>query len=57
MKDKKRIVLIVLVVAVGLLAILTIRAFSGEDDWLCAGGRWQRHGNPSRQMPMEDCTR
>ncbi len=53
---RKRIIgafIIALVIAAA--AVVVMRGFSGEDDWLCSGGRWVKHGNPSAPMPAEPC--
>lgn len=32
------------------------RFFSGDEDaWLCQGGQWEKHGNPSVAMPSGKC--
>ncbi|MFH1192719.1 MAG: hypothetical protein V1656_00130 [Candidatus Jorgensenbacteria bacterium] len=38
-----------------LVLVVVMRGFSGEDDWLCGGGQWVKHGNPSAPMPTEPC--
>src|SRR3989339_291323 len=43
--------LILLLITLG--AVLFLRG--DEDTWLCAGGKWVKHGNPSGQMPGEPC--
>lgn len=53
---RKRIVgafIVALVVAAA--AVVVMRGFSGEDDWICADGQWVKHGNPSAPMPTELC--
>lgn len=38
--------------------IITVGRFfagGGEDAWLCVGGQWVRHGNPSAPMPVSGC--
>ncbi len=32
-----------------------IRLFSGEDDWICRQGTWQKHGQPTAPMPQTPC--
>ena len=46
------VILLVLAVAGGLVFI---RFLTPEDNWLCAGGEWVKHGNPSAPMPEEPC--
>ena len=36
-------------------AFLLIRTWSGEDDWICDGEKWVKHGNPSAPMPTSGC--
>jgi hypothetical protein len=36
-------------------AIVGLRGFSGEDDWMCQNGQWIKHGNPSAPMPVKQC--
>jgi hypothetical protein len=26
-----------------------------EDDWICTGDGWVKHGNPSSPMPTSEC--
>jgi len=35
--------------------VLGLRIISGEDDWICVGGQWTKHGNPSASMPISGC--
>ena len=37
------------------LTIITLRVFSGEDDWMCQNGEWVKHGNPSFPAPITEC--
>ena len=37
------------------LGILLMRGISGEDTWICQGGAWVKHGNPSAPMPTGTC--
>lgn len=47
--------IILLIVLAG--AVLAVRFFLGgnEDTWLCQGGNWIKHGNPSVLMPVSGC--
>lgn len=38
-----------------LLAVFSIRFFSGEDNWVCQNGEWVKHGNPSFPAPVTEC--
>jgi uncharacterized membrane protein len=38
-----------------IVAVFAIRAFSDEDGWVCSGGQWVRHGNPSSPAPTAAC--
>ena len=51
-KHYQIIFLIILVVAV---IFLSIRFFSGEDDWICNNDEWVKHGNPSAEKPSGSC--
>ena len=48
---------IVLAIIVASVFILVVRfVFGGpEDDWICSGGQWVRHGNPAAQKPVITC--
>lgn len=52
MKFSTKVLLFILTVVVLMFAI---RLFSGEDNWICKGGEWVRHGNPSASMPTDTC--
>lgn len=53
MSIKKTIFVIAALAAV----LLTIRFLFGglEDTWICDGGQWVKHGNPSASIPTEPC--
>lgn len=53
--DKKKIYLFVVVLIVLLFTVFGVRLFSGEDDWICKDGQWQKHGNPSFAVPNVEC--
>lgn len=53
MNSKLRLVIILL--AIVAIAVVLIRIFSPEDDWICQGGQWVKHGNPSTEMPNQTC--
>lgn len=55
MYDKKTWYSIVVLIGFILLAIASVRLFSGEDDWICRDGQWVKHGNPSFPAPLEEC--
>ncbi|MFH0905307.1 MAG: hypothetical protein V1826_01115 [bacterium] len=53
--SKPWIIFLVLIVVAGLL-LIGLRFFSGDEDtWLCSGGQWVKHGNPSAPMPTTKC--
>jgi hypothetical protein len=54
---KKFLIPLLIVVAIGLVGLLTARFLFGgnEDDWICQSGEWVRHGNPSASMPLTGC--
>jgi len=53
--SKKYLVIIGIAVLVlaGALALVILRG--NEDTWLCQGGQWVKHGNPSAPMPNSAC--
>jgi len=52
----KKIILIVCIILLAAASwILTIRFLSSEDDWICVGEEWVRHGAPSALMPESGC--
>ena len=53
--DKKKIYLFIAVLIVLLFTVFGVRLFSGEDDWICKDGQWQKHGNPSFAAPNVEC--
>lgn len=38
-----------------ILIVGCIKGLSGEDDWICSGGTWVKHGMPARPMPTTLC--
>lgn len=53
--DKKLIYTIfVLVLFLGMF-IVSVRLFSGEDNWICENGQWIKHGSPSYPAPSVKC--
>lgn len=47
---------IFIVVVLLIIAALGVRFFIGpEDAWICQGGSWVKHGNPSAAMPTTAC--
>lgn len=52
-EHKMKYIYIFLLIAAGI--ILSLRLFSKEDDWICVGGHWVKHGNPSFSAPKVPC--
>ncbi len=54
----KKILFILVSITLALtLALIVKFALGGsEDAWVCAGGAWVKHGNPTAPMPTEACT-
>ena len=53
---KKTIIVSGIVVIVLVLVLFVLRFSSGgEDLWICKGGQWVKHGNPSAPMPSTPC--
>ena len=48
---------IVLAVVVVFIVLIAVRfVFGGpEDSWICSGGVWSAHGNPSAPKPTTPC--
>lgn len=53
--DKKKIFLFLSFLIIFILAIIGLRIFSGEDNWICKDGSWQKHGNPNFPAPTIEC--
>jgi hypothetical protein len=53
MKKYLKIILIVAVILT--MAVVGIKTFSNEDDWICANGEWIAHGKPSAPKPISFC--
>lgn len=54
MKSKK-IYAIIGIIIILIVAFLGLRLLSGEDDWMCQGGQWVKHGSPSFPAPSVEC--
>jgi hypothetical protein len=53
MKKAWKIAIIIIILVV--LSIVLIRLATGEDNWICKGGKWIKHGNPLSARPAEPC--
>lgn len=53
--DKKKLYLFVAVVVIMMFALFGLRLFSGEDNWVCQNGLWQKHGQPDFPAPLTEC--
>lgn len=53
--DKKLIFTMIVTLLFLALAVMTLRIFSGEDNWICQNGQWIKHGNPSFEAPKIEC--
>jgi len=53
--DKKFIFSAVILVVFTIIAIGTLRVFSGEDNWICDNGQWVEHGHPDFPAPTTNC--
>jgi len=38
-----------------IIILFVVRLLSGEDNWVCKGGEWVRHGNPIAPIPTDSC--
>lgn len=53
---KNKIILIGLgLLIVGAGVIFIVRFSTPEDAWLCTANGWEKHGNPSTEMPNDEC--
>ena len=52
---KKKVYLVLIAALIVLVALFGVRVFSGEDNWVCKDGQWQKHGNPSFPAPSVEC--
>jgi len=46
---------LVAAVIIVIVGVLVSRGISGEDDWICKDGAWQKHGNPNNGPPATTC--
>jgi len=54
--NRQKLIIIILAVAALIILVGALRFFSGDEDiWLCQNGQWEKHGNPSAQMPTTNC--
>ncbi|HNX10983.1 MAG TPA: DUF2178 domain-containing protein [bacterium] len=52
---KKSGYIILMVILFALLFIFAARLFSGEDNWVCTNGSWEKHGQPGFPAPQTEC--
>lgn len=52
---KKTIYLVAVLILFLILAVATLRIFSGEDNWICQNGQWVMHGHPDFPAPITEC--
>ena len=48
---KNTLIVIVIIIVLG----LGLRVLSGEDNWVCDGNQWIKHGNPNSPAPTTGC--
>jgi uncharacterized membrane protein len=54
--SEKKFAYIIFVIILAVFAcVITLRLFSGEDNWICQNGEWIKHGNPSFPTPLVEC--
>lgn len=53
--NRKSIYVVLVIVFFLVLAVFSIRLFSGEDNWVCQDGQWIRHGQPDFPAPTVEC--
>lgn len=54
LKKNKIYLFFVILIILG-MTFFGIRLFSGEDNWICKDGSWQKHGQPSFPAPQTEC--
>ena len=53
---KKAWKIIILILFILLVFMISIKALSNEDDWICnEEGEWVKHGHPLAEKPSEPC--
>lgn len=52
---KKALLYFLIAVIIGVVAVFTLRLFSGEDNWICQNGQWVAHGQPNFPAPTTIC--
>jgi hypothetical protein len=45
---------LIFIIIVGFMAARIVLG-GPEDSWVCASGKWVKHGNPSMTMPITEC--
>lgn len=52
---KRKLIVILTVIAAAAIFLLGMRFVTPEDAWICDHGQWVKHGQPSRAMPTNPC--
>lgn len=53
--DKKNLYLFFAILLILIFTIFGLRIFSGEDNWVCQNGVWEKHGQPDFPAPNTNC--
>jgi len=53
--SKKKLFLVLGIMAIFVFFVVAARLMSGEDNWVCKDGAWQKHGQPSFPAPNVQC--
>jgi uncharacterized membrane protein len=53
--NSKKLYLTIVIAIILAAAVIGLRLFSGEDDWICQKGQWIKHGSPSFPAPQTEC--
>lgn len=53
--DGKLIYTVLVLIFFLVMAVFSIRLFSGEDNWVCQSGQWVKHGQPDFPAPQTEC--
>jgi len=53
--DKKLLYSLFMLLLFGAMFVVSVRALSGEDTWVCENGEWTEHGHPDFPAPRAEC--
>lgn len=54
--SKQNLIKLAIFVVIFIVAAIAVRFLSGSEDiWICDGGQWVKHGDPSASAPSKGC--